>query len=123
MNIQDEDETSPDGLNDMDISPEEEFLPDNNSTSLETSALNTTDGNCSSTEQYINNQEDIVQSGLDEMFYKITEKVPLNIKIGQLSKNKTRTLAKCKICNKILGWLQRHHHKKEHPNWTEAISL
>ena len=64
-NIQDKDETTSDSLNDIDMSPEERFLPDSNSTSLETSDLNPARGDCSSTEQFINSQEDIVQNRLD----------------------------------------------------------
>ena len=122
-NIQDKDETTSDNLNDIDMPPKEEFLPDINSTSLETSNLNPAQGDSSSTEHFINSQEDIVQNRLDEMFDKIIEKLPLNKKIGQLSKVKTRTLAKCKICNKKMSWFKRSHHKKEHTDLTTTMHL
>ena len=99
-----------------DVNDNDKSFDDSNRASFEMSANNINQQENSSDESKKDTTKSNDEDDLDEMFEKIIETLPLNKKVGQLikKKTKTRTLAKCKICSRKISWFQRIQHKKEH---------
>ena len=116
MNSQPEDDATLRDINNIDISFEEDFLPIDNSTTMEATTLNENEGEKFPDEKDNDKPENKNDDSSDDMFVKIIETLPLNKKVGQLikKKTKTRTLARCKICDRKISWYQRSQHRKVH---------
>ena len=116
MNSQPKDDATLSDINNIDISLEEDFLPIDDSTTLEATTWNDNQDEKFPDEKDNDRSENRNDDSSDDMFVKITETLPLNKKVGQLikKKTKTRTLAKCKICDKKISWYQRSQHRKVH---------
>ena len=116
MNSQPENDATLSDINNIDKSFEEDFLPIDNSKTMEPTTLNENQGEKFPGVKDTDTSENKSDDCSDDMFVKITETLPLNKKVGQLmkKKTKTRTLARCKICDKKISWNQRNQHRKVH---------
>ena len=109
---------------DNNASLNEQAYPDSNSETFKANHGNRIQNNDCANGQLNDTQDIIDENESDDMFFKIIETEPLNKKLGQLikKKTKTRTLAKCKVCACKISWFKRSQHRKEHSKLSLVLS-